>query len=85
MSQSIIRLFSCLLRWPLLPFRWILYVYRKGKNSKGSLHSKGNGPAVKEDSLSGHTNIKCVEFWYPWHNGEKLMSHSLPTMMTTCI
>ena len=65
MSQSIIPFIFMFVAMAVIAFSLILYVYRKGKNSKGVYTAKAMEFIAKKYPTIDTSNIKCVEFWYP--------------------
>ena len=65
MSQSIIPFIFMFVAMAVIAFSLMLYVYRKGKNSKGVYTAKAMEFIAKKYPTIDTSNIKCVEFWYP--------------------
>ena len=65
MSQSIIPFIFMFVAMAVIAFSLMLYVYRKGKNSKGVYIAKALEFIAKKYPTIDTSNIKCVEFWYP--------------------
>lgn len=65
MSQSIIPFIFMFVAMAVIAFSLILYVYRRGKSSKGVYTAKALEFIAKKYPTVDTSNIKCVEFWYP--------------------
>ena len=63
MSQSIIPFIFMFVAMAVIAFSLMLYVYRKGKNSKGVYTAKALEFIAKKYPSIDTSNIKCVEFW----------------------
>ena len=63
MSQSIIPFIFMFVAMAVIAFSLILYVYRRGKSSKGVYIAKALEFIAKKYPSIDTSNIKCVEFW----------------------
>ena len=63
MSQSIIPFIFMFVAMAVIAFSLILYVYRRGKSSKGVYTAKALEFIAKKYPSIDTSNIKCVEFW----------------------
>ncbi len=63
MSQSIIPFIFMFVAMAVIAFSLILYVYRRGKSSKGVYTAKALEFIAKKYPTIDTRNIKCVEFW----------------------
>lgn len=63
MDQSIFPFILIFIAMSVIAFSLILYVRRKGKNSKGVYTAKAMEFITKKYPSINTSNIKCVEFW----------------------